>query len=87
MSETRDKLIKDHERHETVDEFDPLVAEKEKLENMPRDILGSLGTAGYSVGHLFNDLCASLWFIYLPYYLQSVVGLSESVSAGAQLSG
>ena len=52
-----------------MDEFDPLLAEKEKLENMPRDILGSLGTAGYSVGHLFNDLCASLWFIYLPYYL------------------
>jgi Na+/melibiose symporter-like transporter len=43
--------------------------------------------AAYSVGHFGNDLCASMWFIYLTYYLQYVVGLSPQISAAAQLSG
>lgn len=30
----------------------------------------------YSVGHFNNDLCASMWFIYLSYYLLNVVKLT-----------
>jgi len=41
----------------------------------------------YSVGHFCNDLCASMWFIYLTYYLQYVVHLSATIAASAQLSG
>ena len=43
--------------------------------------------AGYSVGHFANDLCASMWFIYLSYYLISVVGLSSNVAGLCLLSG
>lgn len=42
---------------------------------------------GYSVGHLQNDLCASMWFIYLNYYFLYVVGLTPSVAAAGLLSG
>lgn len=34
-----------------------------------------------------NDLCASMWFIYLNYYLLYVVNLPAGVAAGALLSG
>ena len=31
----------------------------------------------YSVGHVFNDLCASMWFTYLLVFLQRVAGFSH----------
>ena len=43
--------------------------------------------AAYSVGHFANDLCASMWFIYLSYYLIYVVDLSSNVAGLALLSG
>ncbi|KRX01868.1 Major facilitator superfamily domain, general substrate transporter [Pseudocohnilembus persalinus] len=36
------------------------------------DDLTTLNFWGYSVGHFFNDLCAAVWFNYLPYYLSAV---------------
>ncbi|XP_064110613.1 major facilitator superfamily domain-containing protein 12-like [Macrobrachium nipponense] len=35
---------------------------------------------GYSVGHIFNDLCASMWFTYLLVYLQYVLQLDRGLS-------
>ena len=42
---------------------------------MKRDALTETQIKAYSVGHFMNDLCASMWFIYLNYYLLYVVGL------------
>jgi len=36
---------------------------------------------------LQNDLCASMWFIYLNYYFLYVVGLSPNVAAAGLFSG
>jgi len=52
-----------------------------------RDGVTNMVLAGYSVGHFANDLCASMWFIYLSYYLISVVGLSSNVAGLCLLSG
>ena len=41
----------------------------------------------YKVGHFNNDLCASMWFIYLTYYLTFVVQLEGQIVALALLSG
>ena len=38
-----------------------------------RDGVNKLVLSAYSVGHFANDLCASMWFIYLSYYLVYVV--------------
>ena len=54
---------------------------------IPRDGIQKKELYGYSVGHFANDLCASMWFIYLSYYLLYVVGLSENTSGLALLSG
>lgn len=43
---------------------------------MIRDGVTKIVLAAYSVGHFANDLCASMWFIYLSYYLLNVVGLT-----------
>lgn len=43
---------------------------------MVRDGVTKIVLSGYSVGHFANDLCASMWFIYLSYYLLNVVNLS-----------
>ena len=43
--------------------------------------------AAYSVGHFNNDLCASMWFIYLSWYISTVVGASDTITASAMLSG
>ena len=43
--------------------------------------------SAYSVGHFANDLCASMWFIYLSYYLLYVAELPENIASLALLSG
>lgn len=55
--------------------------------DMPRDRMWKLEIRAYSVGHFANDLCASMWFIYLSYYLKYVVGLDDHVTGLALLSG
>ena len=54
---------------------------------MIRDGVTNVVLAAYSVGHFANDLCASMWFIYLSYYLISVVKLEQSISGLCLLSG
>jgi len=39
-------------------------------ESMKRDGLESIHVTAYSLGHLFNDLCASCWFVYFTWYLK-----------------
>lgn len=40
---------------------------------------------GYSLGHVFNDFCAGIWFSYTLLFLKSVVALKDS-KAGAMVS-
>ena len=54
---------------------------------IPRDGVSTRILIAYSVGHFANDLCASLWFIYLNYYLVYVVKVSVNVAGLALLSG
>jgi len=54
---------------------------------MIRDGVTTTVLAAYSVGHFANDLCASMWFIYLSYYLINVVGLKQNISGLCLLSG
>lgn len=52
--------------------------EEDLLQDKPtkRDGLSDRQMFAYAIGHFNNDLCASMWFIYLNYYLLYVVGLS-----------
>jgi len=52
-----------------------------------RDGLERIHFWGYYVGHFSNDLCASMWFIYMSYFLLEVVGLDPGVAGLAILSG
>lgn len=54
---------------------------------MIRDGVTKIVLSAYSVGHFANDLCASMWFIYLSYYLLNVVELSQNISGLCLLSG
>lgn len=54
---------------------------------MIRDGVTTTVLSAYSVGHFANDLCASMWFIYLSYYLLNVVKLSQNISGLCLLSG
>ena len=45
------------------------------VDPMIRDGVTTVVLSAYSVGHFANDLCASMWFIYLSYYLLKVVKL------------
>lgn len=54
---------------------------------MARDGMTDNNIRGYKVGHFNNDLCASMWFIYLSYYLAYVVFLPPAMVGGALLSG
>jgi len=38
-------------------------------------------------GHVLNDFCASMWFFYLLFYLEKVVGFSSSNAAILMLFG
>ena len=52
-----------------------------------RDALGNKEVIAYAVGHLNNDLCATMWFMYLAYYVQYVVGLESKYVGLSMLSG
>jgi Na+/melibiose symporter-like transporter len=52
-----------------------------------RDSLGTKEVAAYAVGHVNNDLCACMWFVYLTWYLTNVVGLSTTLTGYCLLSG
>ena len=52
-----------------------------------RDGVTSTVLWGYSVGHVANDLCASMWFIYLSYFLIYVVDLEPHIAGLCLLSG
>ena len=52
-----------------------------------RDAMETGQLIAYSVCHFGNDLCASMWFVYLNYYLLYVVQLSPSMTSWALLSG
>ena len=66
---------------------DDLGGDGDDLEKMQRDGLDNSHVFGYAVGHVCNDLCAAMWFFYLAWYLNIVVGLSKRVTALCGLSG
>ncbi|CAJ0574923.1 unnamed protein product, partial [Mesorhabditis spiculigera] len=41
----------------------------------------------YSIGHFYNDLCASMWFTYLMIYMEKVVMLRSSLAGMLMLIG
>ena len=43
--------------------------------------------AAYSVGHVHNDLCASMWFTYLLLFLTEVIGFSGVKASNLLLIG
>lgn len=49
-----------------------------------RENLTKISLLSYGVGHVLNDLCASMWFSHLLIYYQKVVELS-SIGAGVLL--
>jgi len=42
---------------------------------------------GYGLGHVFNDICASMWFTYLLLFFQKVLGFSSTSSGVLLLVG
>lgn len=42
---------------------------------------------GFGLGHIFNDLCASIWFSYLMLFLKNVLTLNGSGAAGLLMFG
>jgi len=42
---------------------------------------------GYGLGHVFNDICASLWFTYLLIFLQKVLKFSSGDAGLVLLTG
>lgn len=42
---------------------------------------------GFGFGHIFNDLCASIWFSYLMLFLKNVITLPGGGAAGLLMFG
>ena len=66
-----------------VHENEPLL----KPGELKRDGMSLLNIAAYSVGHVYNDFCATCWFMYLLYFLTYPVGLGAGKASYALLSG
>lgn len=43
-------------------------------------LCNSLQTISYGLGHVFNDLCAAMWFSYTLFYLQVVLQMEPSTA-------
>ncbi len=46
----------------------------------PHDGLTRCSVAAYALGHVYNDLCAAVWFNYLLFYVTKVVGIPPQYS-------
>ena len=42
---------------------------------------------GYSLGHVFNDMCSSMWFTYLMIYLEKVIKMKSWRAGSLMLIG
>lgn len=55
---------------------------------MPENVVLSYPvTVAYGIGHVFNDLCASMWFTYLLIYFNSVLQINNRLSGTALAIG
>lgn len=41
----------------------------------------------YGLGHVYNDLCAAMWFSYMMLYFQAVLEMRAAVAGGMLLLG
>nr|CAD7394173.1 unnamed protein product [Timema cristinae] len=41
----------------------------------------------YGMGHIFNDICAAMWFSYILLFLQVVIGMPPALSGAMMLTG
>lgn len=46
-----------------------------------RDGLKAINFFGYSIGHVYNDLCATAWFTYLLFFLKEIVKVNNSIAS------
>jgi Na+/melibiose symporter-like transporter len=51
------------------------------------DRLNLMRKLSYGVGHVLNDLCASMWFSYLLIYLHRVLLFNDSLAGYMMLLG
>lgn len=52
-----------------------------------RDSLNPVKKFSYGVGHILNDLTASMWFSYLLIYLHRVIGFDNKLAGYMMLIG
>ncbi|XP_014668443.1 PREDICTED: major facilitator superfamily domain-containing protein 12-like [Priapulus caudatus] len=48
---------------------------------------GTKKKVAYAVGHVLNDLCASMWFSYLLVFFHSVIGMNNVMAGNLMLVG
>ena len=80
--QSKEKLISEEDpnsMHKSENEVD--------ADNLQRDGMKLVHVCAYSVGHFNNDLCASMWFVYLSWYINKVVGLNANLTGLCLLSG
>ena len=78
---TADPIVDD------VDKSSSDSSDDKEQEPARRDMLGNKEVAAYSLGHVNNDLCAAMWFIYLSWFVKNVVGLNGTFTGVAMFSG
>lgn len=42
---------------------------------------------GYGLGHVYNDLCAGVWFSYTLLFMQNALGMASAVAGGLVMVG
>ncbi|XP_063239275.1 major facilitator superfamily domain-containing protein 12-like [Bacillus rossius redtenbacheri] len=53
----------------------------------PRRALSARQRAAYGLGHVLNDICASMWFSYMLLFFQVAIGMDAAVSGAMMLLG
>ena len=63
----------------------PILAKKSIMESQNRPSLKN--KAGFALGHVMNDMCASMWFTYLLLYFHKVLEFDNIYSGVLLLIG
>lgn len=49
--------------------------------------LTTLNVTAYAAGHIYNDLCATVWFMYILYFVSYTIERGPALASLALLSG
>ncbi len=76
-----------NDRHDSDNKEKYSNIHNKSIQKLYGDDLKKKNIWAYGIGHFLNDICACIWFFYLPYYLIEIIGMKHNNASYIFLCG